>query len=217
MQLVGATTRASPPPVAHRRDRVQRRSHQRTVVGVSAGQDEIERRAARVGDEVTLGGCLALVRRVRAGGRPLFSPARSRCRRSPGSSRSRPPRAGVRAILYARVATLRPVATRAVGASSSCRSRTSSRPAASPRRCPSAAGQDRCRSGRPDRSRGRRPSGEAGAAVEAGRLQFRDRRGEAGEPYHPNAQPTRSCRPVRRSKTRRKGADLSVMRLQLLG
>ncbi len=63
---------------------------------------------------------------------PLSSPARSRRRRSPGSPRSRPPRAGVRAAPDAGAATRRPPASRAAGASSSYRSRTSSRPSASP-------------------------------------------------------------------------------------
>ncbi len=62
----------------------------------------------------------------------LSSPARSRRRRSPGSPRSRPPHAGVRAAPDAGAATRRPPASRAAGASSSCRSRTSSRPSASP-------------------------------------------------------------------------------------
>ena len=72
MQLVGSPARASPPPAAQGRDRVQRRGHQRAVVAVGAGQDEAERRTARVGDEVALGARLAAVRRVRAGGRPPF-------------------------------------------------------------------------------------------------------------------------------------------------
>ncbi len=130
---------------------------------------------------------------------PLFWPARSRCRRSLGSSRSHPPPVGARAGPDASAATRRPLASRAAGANSSCRSRISSRPAASPRGCPSAA-RTECRSGQPDRpSGGARPSGEAGGAAEAGRSQPRDRQGEAGEPYHPNAQPTQSCRSVRRS------------------
>jgi hypothetical protein len=61
-----------PPPAAHRRDRVQRRGHQRAVVAAGAGQDEAERRATRIGDEVALDARLAPVRRGRAGGRPPF-------------------------------------------------------------------------------------------------------------------------------------------------
>ncbi len=160
VQLVGGATRAFPSPDAQGRDRIQLRSHQRAVVAGGTGQNEAERRAARVGDEVALGARLA--RSVGFGpvADPLFSPARSRCRRSPGSSRSRPPHAGTQAVPYAGAATRRPPANRAAGANSSCRSRTSSRLAASPRECPSAA-RTGCRSGRHGRPPGdARPSGE---------------------------------------------------------
>lgn len=72
VQLVGALARASTPPAAQGRDRFQRRGHQRAVVAVGTRQDEAERRATGVGDEVALGARLAPIRRVRAGGRPPF-------------------------------------------------------------------------------------------------------------------------------------------------
>lgn len=83
LQLVGPSTRASSPPFAQRRDRVPRRSHQRAVVAVGADQDEAERRAARVGDEVALGARLAPVRRIRAGRR-----GRSKTRCTPHATAS---------------------------------------------------------------------------------------------------------------------------------
>ena len=114
---------------------------------------------------------------------PLFSPARSRCRRSPGSSRSHPPPGGARAGPDASAATHRRPASRAAGASNSCRSRSSSRPAASPRGGPSAA-RTGCRSGQHDRpAEDDHLWGGAGVAAEAGRLQPKGRREEAGEPY----------------------------------
>ncbi len=72
VQRVGAPAQASSPPAAQRRDRVQRRGHRRAVVAVGTDQNEAERRAARVGDEVAPGPRLAPIRRVRAGGRPPF-------------------------------------------------------------------------------------------------------------------------------------------------
>ncbi len=66
---------------------------------------------------------------------PLFSPTRSRCRRSPGSNRSRPPHAGVRAAPMQAPPYARDLPVTQPARQQSCRSRSSSRPAASPRGC----------------------------------------------------------------------------------
>ncbi len=129
----------------------------------------------------------------------FFAGTLARRRRSPGPNRYCPPHAGVRAAPDAGAATCRGPASHAAGASSSCRGHSSSQPATSPRGCRSAA-RTGCRSGQ----RGRPPEdvrlwGKAGAAAEAGRLQPRDRREDAGEPCRPDAQTPRSCRSVRRS------------------
>ncbi len=65
--------------------------------------------------------------------------------------------------------------------------------------CPSAA-RTECRSGQPDRPPGSPALRRGGWGGRSGAIAARDRQGEAGEPYQPNAQPTQSCRSVRRSK-----------------
>jgi hypothetical protein len=70
---------------------------------------------------------------------PLFGPGQTRCPGKPGSSRSHPPRAGAPGARDAGGATRPPLANPAADASNSCRSRSPSRPAASPRAAPSVA------------------------------------------------------------------------------
>ena len=81
VQLVG--TLASTPPAALQRDGVQRRSNQWAVVAVGASQDEAERRATRVGDEVALGA--RLTRIAAAGTRRKLTGVIRRC---PGDARN---------------------------------------------------------------------------------------------------------------------------------
>ena len=183
VQLVGAPTRAFPSPDAQGRDRIQLRSHQRAVVAGGTGQNEAERRAARVGDEVALGARLTAIRRVRAGGRPPFL-------------------AGTLALsTLARLQSISPAACRhssstlcrCCHAPTTCQSR-SRRQQFMPQPHFISAGS--ISQGMPEHStnrmpvraarsstRGRPPFGrEAGAAPEAERSQPRDRRGEAREP-----------------------------------
>ena len=72
VQLVRAASRSSSSTTPQRRDGIKSRRHNDAVVAVGPAQAEPERSAARVGDEVTALARLAAVRRVRAGGRPLF-------------------------------------------------------------------------------------------------------------------------------------------------
>ncbi len=192
MQPVGAPARSSPPPAAQGRDGVQRRGHQRAVVAVGAGRNEAERRASVTRWRLVP----ALTRSVGYGpvADPPFSPVRSHCRRLPGSRRSRPPHAGVQAAPDAGAATRRRLASRAAGASSSCRSRTSSRPAASPRGC-SSAEQTGCPS--------RRPTVHTGTPALRARRVWRQKRGDHSPEIvrekrasHTNPTPNRTDRAV---------------------
>ena len=72
VQLAGPVAWASRATRAHRRDRVERRDELGAVVSVGPGQDNTERRAAGIDDEVALRARLAPVGRVRAGRRPPF-------------------------------------------------------------------------------------------------------------------------------------------------
>jgi hypothetical protein len=72
VQLVRAASRSSSSTTPQRRDGIKSRRHHDAVVPVGPTQAEAERGASRVGDEMTALAPLAAVRRVRAGGRPLF-------------------------------------------------------------------------------------------------------------------------------------------------
>lgn len=130
---------------------------------------------------------------------PPFWPGQTRCPGKPGSSRSARPRADAPATRDADGSTRPPLANPAAAASNSCRSRSPSRPAASPTAGPSAA-----RTGYPSVPPGSqwddaRPSDEAEAAGGAERSHPRDHRGEAVWPCQTNAEPPTPCRSVRRS------------------
>lgn len=116
----------------------------RDVVAVRAGQDDRERDALRVDDEVVLAAELAPVRRVRTGFFPPTLHERMSCRRwhapgRPGRDDEAPP-----AMSRGRVARLPPPAMRPAVASKQCPSHSPSLAAASSTRCLSAA-QTRCR------------------------------------------------------------------------
>lgn len=68
------------------------------VVSIGASQQESERDAAPVRDEVALGACFAAIRRVRPGPAPPFSRLWTHCQRRHGSSRCDQPSAGAAAI-----------------------------------------------------------------------------------------------------------------------
>src|SRR5262249_20536818 len=73
MQLVGASTWTTS-PARDREHRVEQGFERDAVVDVRAGQEERERDAAAIRDEVTLGTGSATVRRVRSGCRaPLLA------------------------------------------------------------------------------------------------------------------------------------------------
>ena len=72
VQLAGPMAWAATAARAYRRDRVERRNELGAVVGVAPGQDNAERCAAGINDEVALRARLAPVGRVRADRRPPF-------------------------------------------------------------------------------------------------------------------------------------------------
>lgn len=76
VQLAGPVAWAFTTARANLRDRVERSNELGAVVSVGPGQDNAERRAAGIDDEVALRARLAPVGRVRAGRRPPLWMAR---------------------------------------------------------------------------------------------------------------------------------------------
>lgn len=72
VQLVRPVPRSAAPTRAQRRNGIEGGRHLRAVVPIGARQEEAERRAAGICDEVALRARLAPVRRVRASGRAPF-------------------------------------------------------------------------------------------------------------------------------------------------
>ena len=72
VQLVRPVPRPAAPTGAQRRNGIEGGRHLRAVVPIGARQEEAERRAAGIGDEVALRARLAPGRRVRASGRAPF-------------------------------------------------------------------------------------------------------------------------------------------------
>lgn len=73
VQLAGPVAWASTAARAHRRDRVERRNELGAVVSGGPGQDDTERCAAGIDDEVALRARLAPLGRVWTGRRPFFA------------------------------------------------------------------------------------------------------------------------------------------------
>ncbi len=102
---------------------------------------------------------------LRAGGSPLFFAGTLALRCSAGSSRSRAAACSVQAAPDAGAATRRRLASRAAGASSSCRSHTTSRPASISQGMPKRQNEQECPSGQPDSSTWGRPPHRAMAGA----------------------------------------------------
>ena len=166
-----------------RRHGVEQGLEEPAVVHVRGAQQERERDAAGVDQDVALGAGLAAVGRVRAdAARPPFGREARRCRASSGRSRSRSPGRGGRAARGGAARRPRPPASRAAVASRSCRSRSPAPGAGSPTGCRCGA-RRRC----PPAPCGRRGvdgrlSGAGVARGAAARSAPRARRGRAVRP-----------------------------------
>ena len=130
------------------RDSIQQFVEGLAVVDVGAGQQEGERDALPVGDEVALGPRPAAVGWIGAGRLTPLLAAMDELSSRPGSSRAGPPGAADAAVRGAVGPKRLPSASPAAAASTSPRSRTPSLAAASPTVCRSAA-RTGCRSAQP--------------------------------------------------------------------
>jgi hypothetical protein len=116
-----------------RRHGVEQRLERRLSWTFAGAEQERERDAAGVDQDVALGAGLAAVGRVRAGELAPLWPGTRRCRASSGRSRSRSPGRAGRAARGGAARRPSPPASRAAGASRSCPSRGPSPWAGSPR------------------------------------------------------------------------------------
>lgn len=130
------------------RNRLDQRIELRDVVAIRGGQDDRERDALGVDDEVVLAAELAPVRWVRSGFFPPASREPTSCRRAHARGRFRHGDATRPAASRGCLARRRPLAMQPAVASTPCLSRSPFLAAADSRRCPSAA-RIRCRSAPP--------------------------------------------------------------------
>lgn len=136
---LGRSSSGPAPLAADGRDGIEQLLEGLAVVNIGLSQQEGERDALPVGDEVALGPRPAAVGGVGAGCLPPFWPRWTSCPGRPGSSRADPPGAGGPAVRGAVGPRHRPPANPAAAANTSLRSRTPSLVAASPTGCRSAA------------------------------------------------------------------------------
>lgn len=138
------------PLALDRRHAIEQRNELRDVMPIGLGQDDVDRQALRLDEQVVFASRLAAI-----GFGPVFFPrgrhAPTNCRRPREKNRAGRRRAAWSAARGAAGSTRPPFATHAAAANRSCPSRSPSLAAAFPRECPTAkrTGCQSARAGRP--------------------------------------------------------------------